>query len=176
MVRAFIGVVAPEDVKKAIANIQQQLRLLPIKAKFVELGNLHISLSFLGDIGDAEIERIKILLDKIASSYSKFEVILNGIALIPNERFVRVIAIDVKNQILESLRKDVVKSIGGESHPAHLTLGRIKSIDDKDRFRENISMIKYSDIHVEIDAICLIKSSLNGDGPLYTVLHKSHLK
>ena len=176
MVRAFVGITIPEDIKRYVVGIQEQLKSLPIKAKFVEIENLHISLSFLGEVTDEELETIKLTLDGISESYEKFESILSDILLIPNENFVRVIVLDVKSDTLESIRKEIVKKVGGESDPAHLTLGRVSNIIDKRKFIEGIGSILCNELPFIIDSMCLIKSKLGKPGPVYTILNKSYLK
>lgn len=176
MVRAFIGIAIPEDIKRHVIDIQAQLKSLPIKAKFVEPENLHISLSFLGEITDAEIETIKLTLDDISRSYEKFEIILGNILLIPNEEFVRVIALDVESDILESVRKEIVKRIRGKNHLAHLTLARVSNVVDKQKFIEGIDNLVCRELPLRVDEICLMKSELQKSGPVYTILNKSYLK
>lgn len=176
MVRAFVGITIPEDIKMYVVGIQEQLKSLPIKAKFVEPENLHVSLSFLGEITDKELETIKLTLDGISESYEKFESILTDILLIPNEKFVRVIALDVKSDTLESIRKEIVKNIGGDSYPAHLTLARVSNIVNKQKFIEGIDSIVCNELPFIIYNICLIKSMLQKPGPVYTILNKSYLK
>jgi len=176
MVRGFIGVVIPEEIKGYLIGIQDQLKRLPAEAKLVEPENLHISLSFLGDVGDAGIEKIKFKLDEISKSYEAFEIILGNIILIPNEKFTRVIALDIKNDVLESVRQDIVKSVGGKSHSAHLTLARVKVIANREKFIGNVNNIVQKEMSVKVDGICLIESVLQRSGPIYKILHKSHLK
>ena len=176
MVRVFIGVVIPEDIKRYVIAVQEQLKSLPIETKLVEPENFHVSLSFLGDIEDDEVEKIKFKLDEISKSYEKFEIILGNIILIPNEKFTRVIALDIKSDVLESIRKNVVKSVGGKSHPAHLTLARVKAITEREKFVENVNKIVQKEMSVKVDSICLIDSILQRSGPIYKILHKSHLK
>lgn len=176
MVRAFIGVILPDDIKGYAIGMQKKLKALPMKAKFVEPDNLHISLSFLGDISDGEVETIKLKLDGISKSYEKFEITIGGISLIPNEKFIRVIALDVGSSILESLRKKIVENIGGKSHPAHLTLARVNVITEKIKFIENINSVYPKKIVFKADNVNLIKSELRRDGPVYVTLHKSYLK
>lgn len=176
MVRAFVGVDIPEDVKRYIISVQEQLQPLPMKAKLVEPENLHISLSFLGDIEDTNIESVKLRLDEISNLYDKFEIVLEDLLLIPNEKFVRVIALNVKSDNLESLRKIIVKAVGGKSHPAHLTLARVNVITEKENFIENINKVVCNRVSFKIDSVCLIGSILQKSGPVYTILHEAHLK
>jgi len=139
MVRCFVGLFIPTEIKEKIIKIQNQIQKLPITLKLVEAENLHICLSFLGEIKEEKIKNICEKLDSICKRYNKFEVEISGIKLIPSENYVRVLALDVKSNMLESIRKDVEKEIGGDSKPLHLTLCRIKKIEDK---KETIEKIK----------------------------------
>ncbi len=176
MVRAFVGVIIPDDVKNYVESIQKKLKSMPINAKFIERENLHISLSFLGDLEDERIEKVKFQLDEISKSYVKFEITLGGILLIPNENFTRVVALDVKSDDLELIRNEIVKAVGGKSHQAHLTLTRIKSVDDKQKFVKDVTNLICESISFKVDEICLVESMLSKYGPVYKVLHESYLK
>jgi 2'-5' RNA ligase len=175
MVRCFVGLFIPTEIKEKIIKIQNQIQKLPITLKLVEAENLHICLSFLGEVKEEKIKNICEKLDSICKRYNKFEVEISGIKLIPSENYVRVLALDVKNNMLESIRKDVEKEIGGDSKPLHLTLCRIKKIEDK---KETIKKIKKIESEVgkfEVEKISLIKSILQKSGPIYTSLYDSFL-
>ena len=58
MVRCFIGIIIPEDRKNYIERIKKELVSMPIKCKFVESDNLHICISFLGEVEEKRIETI----------------------------------------------------------------------------------------------------------------------
>lgn len=176
MVRAFIGVVLTEDIKSYVVKVQNHLKPLPMEAKLVEPENLHVSLSFLGEIEDAKIVDIISELDSIVKDYEKFEISIGSISLIPNENFVRVIALDVKSEKLESLRKEVVSRVGGDSHPAHLTLARVKVISDKPEFVGQIRKISSEVVSTKVESLDLFESFLQPSGPVYKIGHKSYLK
>ncbi len=176
MVRAFIGVPIPENIKRYVTDVQVELNSLPIKSKLVEFENLHISLSFLGDIDESTVETIKSKLDGISKLYKIFEISIGDILLIPNEKFTRVIALDVESEVLETLRKEIVNLTGGESHPAHLTLARVKIIDDRRVFLQKIKEIDVIRKNFIIGGIYLFESKLRKGGPAYIILHMSHLK
>lgn len=174
MVRAFIGVSIPEGIKGLLFPFQKKLLALPIKAKFVEPENFHISLSFLGEVTETEMKKVGDKLDEICKNYEKINIIIDGLVLVPNEKFVRVIALNIKCETLESLRKDIVKDVGGKSHPPHLTLCRLKSIDNKTVFTERKNKLSLKPIEFYIDSICIIKSVLQQNGPIYQIVHKSY--
>lgn len=176
MVRVFVGIEIPEDIKRYVITIQNRLKSLPIKAKFVEPENLHVSLSFLGEVGSTKLEDLKFRLDEITKSYGKFDFVLGSLMLIPNEKFTRVIALDIRSDALEALREVIVKTVNGKSHLPHLTLARIKTIMKNGEFLEKIKAITLNEMYVEVDSIYLVESILRKSGPVYTPLHRSYLK
>jgi len=175
MVRCFVGVFVPDGIKEKIVEIQNQIKKLPISLKLVEKENLHICLSFLGEVEEKKLIEIQEKLDMICKRYKKFDVEISGIKFIPTENYVRVLALGIKDSILESIRKNVVNEIGGDSKPLHLTLCRVKNIENK---KETIEKIKAIDSYVgkfTIEKICLIKSVLQRTGPIYTSIKESFL-
>jgi len=94
MVRCFIGILIPEEIKPKIIELQNFLSNF-VKAKFVERENLHLCFSFLGEKNEKEIENVKEKLNEIGKNFESFEVKVKGIKLIPSQSFVRVIALNV---------------------------------------------------------------------------------
>src|SRR5437867_10743475 len=131
MVRLFIGILIPENMKKQIVSLQNELAKLPMQCKFIEKENLHISLSFLGETPENGVESIKEKLEQITQTYQKFNATVSGIKLIPGQNYVRVIALDVRDGILKQISQHIKTYIGGDVKPPHLTLGRVKNITDK---------------------------------------------
>lgn len=176
MARLFVGIFVPEQVKRPILDLQDSLARMPMDAKLVERENLHISLSFLGETPEDKVGELSESLDGVCSNYKKFTVKVSGGMLIPSENYVRVIAIDAKssNDVLESLRKDIVKSIGGDSYPAHLTLARVREISDKKIVADFVRACKVEK-YFEVGSVCLIKSVVTKRGPVYEVVHESKL-
>ncbi len=177
MARCFIGIFLPERVKNEVIAIQNELKNLPIDCKFVEPDNLHISLSFLGEVEESEIEEIKQKLLEIGNSITKFNVISHELKLIPNERYVRVIALDAfdEQKILIVLSKMIRERMGGDVKPPHITLCRVKNIVNKPLFIEKIKNLKINVSNFAADKICLIKSELRRQGPIYSVLFETSL-
>jgi 2'-5' RNA ligase len=178
MVRCFIGFLLEENIKKYISEIQREITQWPLTCKFVEENNLHICLSFLGEISEYEIDKTSKVLDEICKNYSKFELVVNGIKAIPNENYIRVLVLDVsdKTKTIEKIREEIVRKIGGNSKPPHLTLCRVKNVSDKKTIAEKIREIKTVSKTFTVTAIQLIKSELRRTGPIYSVIHESKLK
>lgn len=177
MTRCFVGFFVESEVKEKIINLQNTIKKFPMEAKFVEPENLHICLSFLGEVEEQKIEIFSRILDSIAQKFQKFEIEISGIKLIPNEKYIRVLALDVldKNKNLEKISKQIYEKIGGDVKPPHLTLCRVKKIFDKNEFLKKIKEAKSNIGTFVVSSIFLIKSTLQKTGPVYSVLHKSDL-
>jgi 2'-5' RNA ligase len=180
MVRCFIGIFIPIEMRKKILQLQNNLKGPDMQCKFVEEENLHISLSFLGEVGEGEVERIGGMLDEVCNKFKKFEVVVSGVRPIPDESYVRVLALDVfdkdKNYILKNIENEIAKKIGGDAKPPHLTLCRVKKIGNKKEFVDSLQkykMLSFGGFTVE--KIQLIKSVLGEAGPKYDVIHESLL-
>ena len=63
MTRCFISIDLPEIIRREIQKIQEQLP--DFKGKLTEQENLHLTLKFLGEISDDEIEEIRKKLREI---------------------------------------------------------------------------------------------------------------
>lgn len=174
--RAFIGILVPENVKEAAANMQEELKKVGVVGKYVEKENLHINLSFLDEVSDNESQEIAAKMDMIAKGYKKFSARVCMLKPIPNKNFVRVVAFDVEQEknFFNSLSNDIQKSIGGDVKPPHMTLCRVKGLKDKKKFAELVSLYATTSFgNFDVDSIQLIKSELGENGPKYTAIHES---
>jgi 2'-5' RNA ligase len=176
MPRCFVGVMVPEEVRKAVAEVQKPLSRLGMDCKLVETENLHICLSFLGDVDDGRIGEIEAALDGIGKLHGRFSVGIGGVKFIPSPSRVRVIVLEAAavSDEMERIRKDIVKAVGGDSKPPHLTICRVKRVDDTKALVESLEKLSLGKSFV-VGSIELIKSDLGSGGPVYTVLHKSML-
>jgi len=175
--RCFIGIMLPNELKEKLENFKEKLKGLPMKCKFVERENFHICLSFLGEKREEEVRRISDHMDEIARSFEPFEVKIEELKLIPNERFIRVIAFDVKDEEkMVKLQTEIRKRIGGDSKPPHVTICRVKHIENKQTFLDEVSKFVNEEIgKMEVSKIQLIKSELSRRGPAYSIIHESSL-
>ncbi len=109
----------------------------------------------------------------------KFHVKLEGLKLIPNENYTRVIGLKIIDEgSLSKLMKKIGKSINGKYHEnSKLTLCRIKNVLDKEAFKKFIEKnrnVTIGSFHVK--NISLVESTLTKHGPLYETIYESVLK
>jgi len=175
--RCFIGFFVPDEIKPQIVAAQNRLKHLPVVCKFVEDENLHACISFLGEVSDEDVAKIAVKLENICKNHPKFRINVDGIKLIPNEKYLRVVGLDVSEEsgILKTLSSDIKNSIGGDCKPAHITLCRVKNIVDKDKTVEKIKRIETEVDGFGVNSIDLIKSVVSRSGPIYTVVKSCKL-
>jgi len=176
--RVFIGFFVPEDIRNYVVGVQSGLEKLPMSCKMVEPHNLHVCLSFLGNLSDAEAEKMQHTLSKICESQPKFEVGVGNIKLIPNERYIRVIVLKILDPsgILEAVCSGIKEGIGGSIKPPHLTVCRVKNISDKEKVLAEIKKFETKDdLKFVVEGINLVKSELSRSGPKYNVVHEAEL-
>lgn len=174
MVRCFVGVWVSDEVKKKLIETQKILKKLSMKLKLVEPENLHISLSFLGEKVDEELKLIYDKMDGLVKNYNSFDVVVGKIKLIPSDSYIRVVAFDLNNnQILSKISKEIERVVGGSVKPPHLTLCRVKSVEDKGGVKKIKSLSV--PLSFKVDAIHIIESRLTPKGPIYKSIHKSRL-
>ena len=176
--RAFVGFLVPENIKNNVVNLQSSLEKLPMACKMVEPDNIHVCLSFLGDIGESEAQKIQDSLSETCNTQPRFEVTIGNIRVIPNEKYIRVIVLELSDAsgVLNSICSNIKEKIGGRMNPAHITLCRVKNVSNKEEVVARIKEIPLQEnLKFDVSSIELIKSVLNGGGPVYNVIHDAKL-
>ncbi|MBW2976369.1 RNA 2',3'-cyclic phosphodiesterase [Candidatus Woesearchaeota archaeon] len=169
--RLFIAIEIPGDVKSYLAQIQEKIDLPLNKTRFVDQSQIHLTLKFLGDVTPDRIEEIKKQLKNI--SFNPFSLYLEGIGVFPNKSYIRVIwvglkpeepVLELQKRIDESLKKMFKKE---KDFKAHITLARVKYIEDKDKFISKLKKIGVENKKISINSFKLVKSTLTPKGPFY---------
>ena len=179
MLRLFVCIWIPDELKEKIVNLQEEIKNIPITAKFVERENLHLTITFLGNVRDEEVDSLKKKLDMTTKHIKKFQINLSGLRVIPNEYYVRVLGVGVKDsEKIIDLIKNIGGSVGGKYYETNkLTLCRVKRVRDKKMLRNFIEKNQNVEIgNFEVKSIALVESVLTRSGPLYKTLHKFELQ
>lgn len=177
--RLFACIWVPDTLRKKIKDFQKKMIDLPMKAKFVETNNLHFTVTFLGEISDDKLPDLKNKLDGDVKDIDKFNVKIEELKAIPNENYIRVVGLKVKDsEKIANLIKSVASSIGGKYYlEQKITLCRIKNVFDKKELQKFIKINKNIQIgEFQVDTVSLVQSKLTRSGPIYKTIHDSYLK
>lgn len=181
--RIFIAFrVRTEDVVNELKSVQKKLVNLNGKAHitWTKSKAFHVTLEFLGEIEEAELEKVKEITLDIANKYHKFKFWLDRLDAFPNQTQAKIITIRVEDEGLlsENLRKDLVyklkeSGIIKDIKPwkAHITLGRNRG----EHRVLGFDTISFEKKIFEVETIEIIKSDLKFGGSKYTTLESYEL-
>jgi 2'-5' RNA ligase len=182
--RLFIAVDLPEDIKKKITSIINEIKAKDTDVKFVELENLHITLKFLGEVGDEKKEEINNILSSVAAKFNTFEVETDGLGYFGTPNFIKVLWLGLssgKEKLIE-LIKELDNKLNyirpNEYQPSpHITLGRVQSGKNREVLLKVIEKYRNTEMgKFTAEKIVLKQSTLTRDGPVYTDLNTFPLR
>jgi len=188
MIRAFIAIDIPDDIRAAIEDAQNRLKRahMAVKVSWTKVENAHLTLQFLGYVEEEVVAKIGAALDGVASEHPIFEVVVRGAGAFPDERRARVLWVgcDDSEGNLKALAQGVqaaMQPLGFEPEhrefSAHLTLGRIKFSKPDAALTKALDSIKNQGFGtMRVDVVHLFQSQLHPEGSIYSKLSSHRLR
>ena len=179
--RTFIAVDLPKELKEKISSIIEKLAKCDLQAKWVKPENIHMTLKFLGNVDEKQIDVVKSIISEVTLTFKKIVVECSEFGFFPNEKHPRVFFIKTDKE--DQLRKiyqeleEKLSHIGFEKEErfkSHLTLCRFKGKRNIDCLIREIKGIKFSQ-KLNIEEIALFKSTLTRSGPIYEKIFTASL-
>jgi RNA 2',3'-cyclic 3'-phosphodiesterase len=133
MPRVFVALLLGEQVRKNVAAQITRLRTLSKAVTWVTPGNLHVTLSFLGDQTEEQVRDIVPALEEAAEGVSGFTMGLRGLGAFPGLEHPRTIWVGVSDsgevRYLQSRVAQALERRGiffeSRAWKPHVTIGRI---------------------------------------------------
>ena len=183
--RCFIAIEIPETIQSKLARIQGTLRNHIQKASWVKPGNIHLTLKFLGDVDQANLESIGESVGAVAIRHRSFSLRLGGVGAFPNLARPRVIWVGVKvgRERLCNLAEDINLALSGcgfsldtKRFNPHLTIARLKGRMDLRPYIVQYHQYDWIDgAEMMVDTTSLIQSQLHPQGAIYSTLRSYSL-
>jgi len=182
--RLFIAIELPEPLAAALHTTSLSLaqQVPPRVVKWVEQGNMHLTLVFLGETEPEKVRLVQAVMNVAAASHSPFSLKPTVLGCFPNPSRPRTIWAGLAGEVkvAQSLKKTLdagLEPLGWEldkrPFAPHLTLGRVK--DERGRvslpWGETVKADPFP-----VHAIHLIESQLRLTGPAYTIRHSATLQ
>ncbi|MEM4239660.1 MAG: RNA 2',3'-cyclic phosphodiesterase [Candidatus Woesearchaeota archaeon] len=167
--RLFISCEIPQEISGYIHALAKQLP----EAKVSVPKNIDLTIKFLGDVPDTKLEEIKQKLSELR--FKPFKAMLNGIGVF-TEDFIRVVWVGLtpseKFEELHVLADNVLEKLFQKEKrfQAHLTIARVKYVEDKKKFLDELKKIKVEPLTFEVNKIILFKSQLSPKGATHEPL------
>jgi len=178
--RTFIAIELPKEIKDSLARLQEQLKLAQADTKWVAPENIHLTLKFLGERDDKKVEKIKQVMDEIATRNKSFQIRISLLGAFPKIDSPRIIWVGIDKgdsetkQIAQELETEIAKvGIPKEDRPfsSHITIGRTRSNLNLKNLVQELKKLEgiFEQENQEFNTtkITLFKSTLTPIGPIY---------
>ncbi len=174
--RLFVAIDIDDNARYRISDVISKLKDSDYDVKWVRPENLHITLKFLGEVHEDEIEGVVKGISDAVKDIGRFTLEIGEVGYFGNPRFVKVIWISVKegrNEMI-NLAKTINKQLSHirrEDHEPspHITIGRVKSNRNMNELMSGINGMKDMKLcEVGVNSVKLKASVLQRDGPVYS--------
>ncbi len=180
--RTFFALELDDDIRSRLHAAQQRLRDPSAKIRFVAEENLHVTLTFLGDVDDAAVNDVCSLAGEVASAAEPMEFDIVGISCVPPAGQLRMLwagATDPNAQMAQLLT-DLDAAMGEMGfkmeHRAfnpHITLARIKYCPNPAIIRNAAAPLAGKHFGTQhCTHLTAYTSTLTPAGPIYTPIAK----
>ncbi|GIW87740.1 MAG: RNA 2',3'-cyclic phosphodiesterase [Isosphaeraceae bacterium] len=176
MIRTFLGITLADSVRVELERQIGVLRSLVAGARWVEPSRYHLTLAFLGDVAETDLDGLIAAVGEAVRTPLPFALELKGLGAFPNPRRARVLWAGLSGAALPrllALRDDVAAACArvgyraDEAFHPHVTLARLRpgrSVDLTvvvDKYRD------WSGGAVEVGEVVVFASELKASGPVY---------
>lgn len=174
--RVYIAIDFEEDIKNYFEEITSKIKNHCIEGSFTRKNNFHLTIRFIGEVDDLQIEKIKEIIDKSVLTIPPFELSLSNLGVFKRKN-TNILWIGTReNPILSELHKELSTLLSKNKigfydklFTPHITLGRRVVFNEESIDLDNL--IQYERIRIPVKAVTLMASKeVNGklDGvPVY---------
>ena len=175
-IRSFIAIPIPVDMANALGDASAKMAYQDKSnaVRWVDQGNYHITLAFLGDQEEHDIEELAERLDE-KLEVNNLSIKISHFSPFPEGKPKLIAAMIDRNDGLRELHKQVVSAMNASSIETdkrrfipHVTLGRYRH--SKKHFAGAI--LSNIDIDAEIEEVTLFESTLTSAGAEYESLYR----
>lgn len=176
--RVFVAVELPEQLRRRLAALVEELRANLPRARWVRAENLHITLAFLGEVEEGVAERLRDNLGRRAEDLQPVPVRFFGGGFFPSPQRPRVAWLGGSAPGLELWAESAAEAavragatVDRRPYSLHLTLARLNvpwRQPEVERFLARVAEWKAEPFTV--GEMVLFSSELRPGGPRYTVV------
>ena len=189
VIRAFIAIELPPDVRESLAQVGKQLQsqLEGRLVRWVPPENIHLTLKFLGDVSVKNLDVLQELITGEAAQHKPMEFSVGRLGAFPKLRRPRVIwaGVEAPGELL-AFQRSIEARVTHIGYPPderpfspHLTLGRVNrsaSPEDIRRIGDVLNGMSVGFLGaVRVQEVHLFKSDLRPTGAVYSKIFSAPL-
>ena len=175
--RAFIAIDFDSQIKKQLDDLQRRLRDGPVRLRWTDPAQIHLTVKFLGEVAAEQVAPIQAALNDVARGTAPFEVQVGKVGTFPPGGRPRVVWVGVTpvGDGLMRCRDAVEAAVSplgfpteGRAFEPHLTLARCPDPRAGREVFAALSPLRTFDGGVQrVDRLVLYESTLTPYGPRY---------
>lgn len=163
LLRVYIAIDFDDNIKNYLDKITSAIKGHCSEGSFTRKNNFHITIRFIGEVDDIEIEKIKKVINKAILSICPFELLLANLGIFKRKKTnILWLGID-ENAMLSELHKELSTLLNEYKIPyydklymPHITLGRRILLNEN--IEDLNDLIQFERIRIPIKAITLMAS------------------
>jgi RNA 2',3'-cyclic 3'-phosphodiesterase len=179
LTRAFIALSLPWQVQKHLGGIISRLKDAHADINWVEPGNTHLTLKFLGEISPVQLRSAR---DALSQQNGKHKIIIcrtGQIGAFPGWSRPQVIWLGFSRGVngISAFQRTMENELAArgfardpKKFAPHLTLGRVRSRESIAGFGEKMKAEPLVEIEFGFGEMALFQSTLTPEGPVYRAL------
>jgi len=173
--RAFIAIDLPEEIHLELARWQSGFRTVCPEAKWTKPDGIHLTLKFLGEISDSQVQQVIKAL-KALPTFRRFAIEVKGFGFFPDGRRPRVFWTGVEapaelQQLAERVEASLEKlgfAREARAFTPHLTLARFKAPRPQPDLQAMVEQHRSHPLgRFEVSEFFLFESKLSPQGAEY---------
>lgn len=183
--RSFIAIALPEKTRDALGALQKRVRVPHVSASWPAAANIHLTLRFLGDVEEADLERLSADFEPRCRACGSMVLAPRGVGFFPNSKRPSVLwaGLEMRQGNLEALAQAAEIAARGiglapetkRFHP-HLTLARIRDPRGAGPLIEAAKREQAFETEAfSVEKVGLYRSDLSPHGAVYTCLREFEL-
>jgi 2'-5' RNA ligase len=182
--RVFVALELPDELRQRMGELPELIGTPDAKVRWVDANNIHLTLLFAGEAGEAQVEALRDAVRTAGASFNAMRIKVGELGAFPQRRNPRVIWVGVgENETLRRLQEAVAEKgrlaglpVERREFSPHLTLGRVKFVGRHSPLLGRLQSVKVESFVYVFDKLTLFESTLTPEGPEYHVLESVRLE
>jgi len=185
LIRTFLSVPIPNTVHSLRDGLQNTVTAHGAKVKWIRKGNIHLTLKFIGDVPEDDVEKISHTIKDVITSAPSMEFDISETGCFPKKTRPRTLWLGINGDLtpLQNLvynLNDALDPLGypkeNKEYVPHLTLARVNYPQKNTPDISSFLNTNYEPIKFQINKIHFMRSELFFKGSVYTILDTHYLK